>query len=381
MIYLDSAATSLHKPQGVAQAAADAICSLGNAGRGAHAATLAAARVVYDAREKLDALFHVGDPMRVCMMFNATDALNTAIGGLIRPGDHVVTTAQEHNSVLRPLYRAQRQGTALTIVPMDTGTGRVSEADILAAVRPNTRAVVCAHASNVTGNALDIERIGTFCRARGVLFLVDAAQTAGAFPIDMKQMGISVLCAPGHKGLLAPQGTGVLCAAEGVDIAPMRVGGSGVHSFSHTHPTEYPTALEAGTLNTPGIAGLSAALDFILRTGVEAIHAKEIALARLFYTQVCSLDGVTVYGDWRTDNRAAIVTLNLDGWDAGELSDILMQEYEICTRAGAHCAPLVHEAFGTQTGGAVRFSFSCFNTQDEALTAARAVAELAQEGA
>lgn len=380
MIYLDNAATSLHKPDGVVLAAANAICNLGNAGRGVHEATLAAARVVFAAREKVAELFHVGDPTRVCMMFNATDALNTAIGGLIRPGDHVVTTAQEHNSVLRPLYRAQQQGAELMIVPMDRKTGRVSEADILAAIRPDTRAVVCAHASNVTGNVLDIETIGAFCRAHDVLFIVDAAQTAGTFPIDMQQMGISVLCAPGHKGLLAPQGTGVLCIAEGVEIAPMRVGGSGVHSFSHTHPTDYPTALEAGTLNTPGIAGLSAALDFIQRKGVETIHAEEIALARQFYTQVRQIDGITIYGDWRTDHRAAIVTLNLAGWNAGELSDVLMQEYDICTRAGAHCAPLVHETFGTQAGGAVRFSFSCFNTEDEVLTAARAVAELAQEG-
>ena len=380
MIYLDNAATSLHKPRGVAQAAADAICHLGNAGRGAHEATLAAARVVYDVREKLDALFHVGDPMRVCMTFNATDALNTAICGLIRSGDHVITTAQEHNSVLRPLYRAQQRGAALTIVPMDDKTGRVHETDILAAIRPDTRAVVCAHASNVTGNVLDIEKIGSVCRERGILFVVDAAQTAGAFSIDMQRMGISALCVPGHKGLLGPQGTGALCVADGVTIAPMRVGGSGVHSFSHTHPTEYPTALEAGTLNTPGIAGLSAALDYILQEGVQAIHEKEIALARQFYEQVCEIPGVTVYGDWRTDNRAAIVTLNVRSWDAGALSDVLMQEYDICTRAGAHCAPLVHETFGTQAGGAVRFSFSCFNTADEAATAARAVAALAQEG-
>lgn len=379
MIYLDSAATSLHKPPQVAQAAADAIVQLGNAGRGAHEATLSAGRVVYEVREKLSELFGVGDPMRVCMMFNATDALNTAIAGLIRPGDHVVTTEAEHNSVLRPLYRAQRQGAQLTIVPMDKRTGRVREADILAAIRPDTRAVVCAHASNVTGNLLDIETIGAYCRAHGVLFVVDAAQSAGTFAIDMQRMGISALCVPGHKGLFGPQGTGALCVAHGVHIAPLRVGGSGVHSFSHEHPTDYPTALEAGTLNTPGIAGLSAGLDFILKTGITAIHAREIALARILYDGVHELDGVRVYGDWTTDRRAAIVTWSLTGWDSGEVSDILMQEYGICTRAGAHCAPLVHRAFGTGKGGLVRFSLSYFNTEEEVHAALDAVTELAQE--
>lgn len=379
MIYLDSAATSLHKPPAVARAAADAILQLGNTGRGAHQAALSAGRVVYETREKLSALFGVGDPMRVCMMFNATDALNTAIGGLIRPGDHVVTTEAEHNSVLRPLYRAAQDGAELTVVPIDRRDGRVHTQDVLDAIRPDTRAVVCAHASNVTGNAVDIATIGAHCRARGVLFIVDAAQSAGAFDIDMQRMGISALCVPGHKGLLGPQGTGALCVADGVRIRPLRVGGSGVHSFSREHPAQYPTALEAGTLNAPGIAGLSAALDYVLQTGVRAIHAREIALARLFYEGVRALDGVTVYGDWSTDHRAAIVTLALDGWDAGELSDVLMQEYQICTRAGAHCAPLVHRAFGTEHGGLVRFSFSSFNMEDEARAAVDAVTALAQE--
>lgn len=379
MIYLDSAATSLHKPPEVAQAAAHAMLHLGNAGRGAHDATLAASRVVYGVREKLSDLFGMGDPMRVCMMFNATDALNTAIAGLLRPGDHVVTTEAEHNSVLRPLYRAQQAGARLTIVPMNRQTGRVDETDILAAIRPDTRAVVCAHASNVTGNVLDIARIGAHCRRHGILFVVDAAQTAGAFDIDMQRMGISALCMPGHKGLFGPQGTGALCVADGVRIRPLRVGGSGENSFSHEHPTAYPTALEAGTLNVPGIAGLSAGLDFLRDTGLKTIQTREITLARQFYRAVSRLPGVTVYGDWQAEQRAAIVTLNLAGWDAGELSDTLMQDYGICTRAGAHCAPLVHEAFGTQAGGAVRFSFGYFNTEEELRAAIRAMEQLAQE--
>lgn len=381
MIYLDCAATSLHRPPEVAQAMTDALLHAGNAGRGAHDASLAAARMVYGVRDKLARLFGVGDPMRVCMMFNATDALNTAICGLIRPGDHVVTTAQEHNSVLRPLYRAEQDGAALTIVPMDGHTGRVDENDILAAIRPDTRAVVCAHASNVTGNTVDLAKIGAYCAQHGVLFVVDAAQSAGMLDIDMQRMGISVLCAPGHKGLLGPQGTGVLCVADGVRIAPFRVGGSGVHSFSKMHPSAYPTALEAGTLNTPGIAGLSAALDFVLQTGVQSIHEKEYALARRFYQAVRQLDNITVYGDWTQQPRAAIVTLNIGQRDAGAVSDALMQRYDICTRAGAHCAPLVHQAFGTENGGAVRFSFGYFTTEEEVDAAIAAVYELAKETA
>lgn len=379
MIYLDDAATSLHKPPGVAQAVMDAVTQFGNAGRGAHDATLAASRVVYQAREKLAQLFGVRDPMHVCMMFNTTDALNTAICGLIHPGDHVVTTAAEHNAVLRPLYRAQQMGVRLTIVPIDGTTGRVHACDILAAIRPDTRAVVCAHMSNVTGNAVNIARIGAYCNKHNIILIVDAAQSAGVLDINMQRMGISALCAPGHKGLLGPQGTGVLCVADGVAIAPFRVGGSGVQSFSRTHPTQYPTALEAGTLNVPGIAGLSAALDFLQKTGLDVIRKRETALAHQFYDAVKHMPGVTVYGDWEAETRAAIVTLNLDGWDAGEVSDILMQQFGICTRAGAHCAPLLHEALGTQAGGAVRFSFGYFNTEEEIDAAIDAVRQLTEE--
>ena len=238
---------------------------------------------------------------------------------------------------------------------------------------------MCTHASNLTGNALDLKRIGAFTREHGLLFVVDASQTAGCLPIDMEAFGIDVLCFTGHKGLMGPQGTGGLCIRPGVEIRPWKVGGSGVQSYSKTQPDEYPTRLEAGTLNGHGIAGLSAALDFILEIGVDAIHTKEDALMRRFYDGVTAIEGVETYGDFSQPVRGAIVSLNLRGWDSGEVSDALAQDYDIATRAGAHCAPRMHRALGTEEQGAVRFSFSYYNTEDEVDTALQALRELAED--
>lgn len=240
-----------------------------------------------------------------------------------------------------------------------------------------TRAVVCTHASNLTGNALDISRIASIAHRHGALCVIDASQTAGCLPINMETMGLDVVCFTGHKGLMGPQGTGGLCIRPGVEIAPFKVGGTGVQSYSRTQPEAYPTRLEAGTLNGHGIAGLGAALDFILETGVSAIHAKEKALMEHFYTGVREIPGVTVYGDF-THERAAIVSLNIREYDSGEVADALSQEYAIATRPGAHCAPRMHYALGTQEQGAVRFSFAYYNTEDEVDTAIAAVKELAQ---
>jgi len=245
-------------------------------------------------------------------------------------------------------------------------------------LRPETRAVVCTHASNLTGNVLDIARIGEMARRRGALLIVDASQTAGALPIDMEAMGIDVLCFTGHKGLMGPQGTGGLCVRPGVEIEPWKVGGSGVHSYDRRQPREYPTRLEAGTLNGHGIAGLSAALDFLQEVGLEAIEAKEHALMDRFYQAVSAMDGVTVYGDFSQARRSAIVALNIRDYDSAAVSDELSETYGIATRPGAHCAPRMHQALGTTDRGAVRFSFSWFNTEDEVDAAIRAVRELAE---
>ena len=377
MIYLDNAATTLHKPPQVMDAVVRAMTAMGNAARGAHGGALEAARTVYNTRVKLARLFGCPRPDHVIFTANSTEALNIAISGLIRPGDHVVTTDCEHNSVLRPLYRLEERGAVLDIAPADR-LGRVACEDLEALLRPDTRAVVCTHASNLTGNVLDIARIGEMARRRGALLIVDASQTAGALPIDMEAMGIDVLCFTGHKGLMGPQGTGGLCVRPGVEIEPWKVGGSGVHSYDRRQPREYPTRLEAGTLNGHGIAGLSAALDFLQEVGLEAIEAKERALMDRFYQAVSAMDGVTVYGDFSQARRSAIVSLNIRDYDSAAVSDELSETYGIATRPGAHCAPRMHQALGTTDRGAVRFSFSWFNTQDEVDEAIRAVGQLAE---
>lgn len=377
MIYLDNAATTLHKPQQVIDAVVHAMQSMGNCARGTHEEALDAARTVYDARVRLASLFGCPRVDHVAFTANSTEALNMAINGLIDPGDHVISTDLEHNSVLRPLYRLEAEhGAELSFVPADK-LGDVDYADFERLMKPNTRAVVCTNASNLTGTVLDIERIAKTAHSHGALVIVDASQTAGCWPIDMKKMGIDVLCFTGHKGLMGPQGTGGICVKEGIEIRPFKVGGSGVQSYSRTHPAEYPTRLEAGTLNGHGIAGLGAAAKFISETGVENIHAKERSLMLRFYEGVKNIEGVTVYGDF-TKDKTAIVALNIRDYESGEVSYELSQGYGIATRPGAHCAPRMHKALGTAEVGAVRFSFSFYNTEEEIDEAVRAVAELAK---
>lgn len=376
MIYLDNAATSLRRPPCVIEAVAQAMQSLGNSGRGVNGGSLSAARVIYDARQKLADLFGCSSPERVCFTSNATEALNTAIFGLFGPGDHVITTDLEHNSVLRPLYRLEKRGMELSFVPADR-LGRIALSDFAPLLRPNTRAVITTHASNLTGNLVVLDAVGAFAREHGLLYVVDASQTAGAFSIDMARSGISVLCFTGHKSMMGPQGTGGLCLAEGVEIRPLKTGGTGVQTYLPEQPAAYPTRLEAGTLNGHGIAGLSAAVDFLRETGVVAIHEKETALMRQFYDGVRAIPGVTVYGDF-TGDRAPVVSLNIEDADSGEVADFLAAEYDIAVRSGAHCAPRMHRALGTEAQGAVRFSFGWYNTPAEVETAIAAIRSYAE---
>ena len=381
MIYFDNAATTLVKPPQVIDAVVAAMQSMGNAARGAHSLSLSASRTVYDTRCKAAELFSCDRPDHVVFTCNATEALNIAINGLFIPGDHVISTDLEHNSVLRPLYRLQSErGISLSFVPADRH-GQIDYSNFTRLLRPETRAVVCTHASNLTGNMLNLKTIGHFTKEHGLLLVVDASQTAGCFPIDMKELGIDVLCFTGHKGLMGPQGTGGLCVREGINILPWKVGGSGVQSYSQTQPAEYPTCLEAGTHNGHGLAGLAAAFDFLLETGVDAVHAREQALMRRFYEGVNEINGVRIYGDFSSPSRAAIVSLNLWNEDSGEISDALAEEYGIATRPGAHCAPRMHQALGTVEQGAVRFSFSYYNTEAEVDTAIAALRSLSEETA
>ena len=375
MIYLDNAATTLHKPPCVAEAVVNAMNNLGNSGRGVHGTSLTASRVIYDTRAALASFFNAPSPSHVAFTSNSTEALNTAILGLFSTGDHVISTDLEHNSVLRPLYLLQQQGVAVDFVPADT-QGQIRCEDFGKLLRSNTRAIICTHASNLTGDTLNIAWIGKFAHEHGLLLVVDASQTAGALPIDMKEMHIDVLCFTGHKSLMGPQGTGGLCVAEGVEIRPLKSGGTGVQTYLPHQPVEMPTHLEAGTLNGHGIAGLGAALNFVKSVGIETIHNHEMMLMQRFYEGIRDIEGVAIYGDFTRD-RAPIVTMNIGDIPSGEVSDILSGEFSIATRAGAHCAPRLHTALGTVEQGAVRFSFGYYNTiedVDAAIAAVRSIA-------
>ena len=376
MIYLDNAATTLRKPDGVITAVVRAMESMGNSSRGTHQGALDAARSVYRTRVKLGQMFGC-DTERVIFTCNSTEALNIAISGTINSGDHVISTDLEHNSVLRPLYRLEAEkGVELSFVPADK-MGNVDYADFDRLMQPNTKAIVCTHASNLTGNHIDIKRVGEIAHSHGALLIVDASQTAGAFPINIKEMGVDVLCFTGHKSLMGPQGTGGLCVGEGVEIRPFKVGGSGVQSYSKTQPAEYPTCLEAGTLNGHGIAGLGAALDFIEQVGMDAIYQREHQLMTRFYEGIKDIEGVTVYGDF-SRMRSPVVALNIKDYDSSAVSDELSEEYGIATRPGAHCAPRMHTALGTVEQGAVRFSFGFFNNENDVEAAIYAVKEIAR---
>ena len=317
MIYLDNAATTFPKPPEVEHAVMAAFHTIGNAGRGAHAATLDASRIIYGTRERLAELFHAEDASRIAFTANVTESLNIAIQGLFEPGDHVITSVCEHNSVLRPLYLMEQRGVKVTYLPADS-KGRIAYDELENAYEPETKAVVIMHASNLTGNVTDLEQ-----------------------------------------------------------IRPLFAGGTGVQSYSRTQPKEMPTLLEAGTLNGHGIAGLYAALGYLQKTGIDKIYGREMALAERFYNGVKDISGVKIYGDFTTKNRVAVVTLNIGDIDSGSVSDWLWEDYEIAVRAGAHCAPLMHEALGTKEQGAVRFSFSHLNTEEEVDTAEKAVREIA----
>lgn len=381
MLYFDNAATSLHKPPQVAAAVMEAMGALGNPGRGAYEPALQAARRIHAARQLVAELFNAPGAERIAFAYNATQALNTAIFGLLGPGDHAITTVCEHNSVLRPLYALEQQGLQVTRLDCD-GYGRIDYSQLECSLQKNTKAVVLAHASNVTGNVVDLSIISDFACAHNLLLIVDAAQTAGCLPIDVQRTPVDVLCFTGHKGLLGPTGTGGLYVRPGLQIPALVVGGSGVQSFLPCHPQQMPTALEAGTPNVQGIAGLHAALlarkDNVALEPA-AVHSHELQLARRFIEGVKDIPGIRLYGDYRPGSlRVGIVSLNLGDEDAGAVSDALWEQYGICTRAGAHCAPLLHKALGTERQGAVRFSFGPYNTLAEVDAAVNALRELAE---
>lgn len=380
MIYLDNAATTLKKPEQVIDAVANAMRTQGNASRGAHNATLSASRVVYDARVKLAKFFNFDKPSNVIFTCNSTEALNIAINGTINEGYKVVSTDTEHNSVLRPLYHLKKERNIdLQFISADKN-GVLSISDAKSIIDDKTKVVVINHISNLTGNVNDIKTISKIVHDVGAILIVDGSQSAGTMPVDIKDLGIDIYCFTGHKGLFGPQGTGGLLVKEGIEVDAFKRGGSGVKTYEEDQPSDYPTRLEAGTLNSHGIAGLSAAIDFLNEVGVQNIQKKEKELTKYFYNEVSNIEGIKIYGDFNNGEpieHAAIVSLNVKDYDSGEVSDALSNDYGIATRPGAHCAPRLHIALGTKYQGAVRFSFSYFTTKEELDAAINALKEIA----
>ena len=378
MIYLDNAATTRIKPRVVVETVAEALTTIGNAERGTHSASLGASRTVFSTRMKLAKFFNAEGPSNIVFTMNATESLNIAIKGILEKGDAVITTCLEHNSVLRPLYQLRDEGVELSFVSADK-LGRPNYEEFENLIKPNTKAIISTAGSNLTGNLVDIKRVGGIAKKHGLIFVVDASQTAGVFPIDVKALNIDILCFTGHKGLLGPQGTGGLYVRDGVEVKPYLSGGTGVQTYNEHQPAEMPTRLEAGTLNGHGLAGLDAAIDYINEFGMQTIHDKEMSLMWRFYNGVKEIEGVKIYGDFDVKDRCPIVSINLSDYESGAVSDELANRFEIATRPGGHCAPLMHKALGTVDQGAVRFSFSHFNTEEEVDTAINAVRTLAEE--
>ncbi len=381
MIYLNYAATSGKKPKQVADAVKDAILNMGNAGRGVSGRSLEAGRTVLLLREKVAEFFGFSHPERVVFTSNVTQALNMVIFGLLSPGDHVITTDLEHNAVLRPLHQLQTTGVIEVDYLRADSRGNVNPNELKGMIRANTKLIISTHASNVTGSLVDIASIGEIARSHGIIFCADVAQTAGVYEIDMEKQKIDILCFTGHKSLMGPTGTGGCLISEDVDIRPLLHGGTGIRSKDPFQPNVYPEHLEAGTLNTHGLAGLGAALDYLKATGLSNILEHETRLRTHFLDGISSIPGIRIYG-MLTREYAPIVLLNMDGISSDELADVLAQEFRIEVRAGLHCAPRIHKALGTDTTGAVRFSFGYFTTIEEvdaAIHALRSISKQLQE--
>jgi cysteine desulfurase family protein len=384
MIYFDNAATSWPKPPGVAEAMAHFMEAVGaNPGRAAHRRAIQSGRIVYQARELVAELFGAPDPLRVVWCKNVTEALNLALRGLLRPGDHVVTSSMEHNSMMRPLraLEGQPDGIELTVVPC-TPEGRLDPADVRAALRPNTKMVALNHASNVVGTVLPVGEVGALCHEHNLLLLVDAAQTGGAYPVEVEADRIDLLGFTGHKSLGGPTGTGGLIVGERVDVGrfePLIRGGTGSRSEHEYQPEFLPDLAESGTPNVVGLAGLAAGVRWVLEQGVDAIRAHEVALSRALTTGLRSIPGVIVYGTGDPELSTATIAFNIDGISPSEVGLRLDDDFGVLCRIGLHCSPAAHKTIGTFPTGTVRFALSAFNTMAEVETALVAVEELARE--
>ncbi len=382
MIYFDNAATSWPKPPCVGEAMMRFMQEAGvNPGRGSYHLAIEAGRTVYRAREAVARLVNASNPLRVVFTANVTEALNLALRGLLRPGQHVVTSGIEHNAVMRPLRALEREGVSITVVPCSP-TGLLDPADVRAALRPETALVALNHASNVIGTITPIAEVGAIAHEHGIPFLVDTAQTAGVVPLDMAAMQIDLLAFTGHKALLGPMGTGGLVLAEGFDEArlePLIRGGTGSNSEWEEQPSFLPDKYESGTPNAVGLAGLEASVHWVLARGVETIRAHEQVLTALLLDGLAEIPGVIVYGPRDPAQQVATVSWNIAGMDPGEVGLRLEEEYGILCRVGLHCSPAAHRTIGTFPTGTVRFGLGAMNTQEEVLEAIKAVYALAKE--
>lgn len=379
MIYLDNAATTFPKPEKVYKAVDRCLREFGaNPGRSGHKLALDAGRSIYKTRELICNLFNIENPMQVIFTSNATDSLNLALKGILKPGDHVITTSMEHNSMIRPITTLQERGVEVTILQCDE-RGYLEANKVRDVIKKNTKLIAMTHASNITGTLMPVEEVGLMARNAGVYLLVDAAQTAGVYPIDVIKMNIDLLAVPGHKGLMGPQGTGILFIREGIDLMHMKEGGTGSKSEMVQQPDIIPDRYESGTPNTPGIVGLGAGIEFILETGLDNIREHEEKLTHILLEELKKINQVKIYGPQDPKKQAAVISINIGDEDSSEVSYVLDKAFDIAVRSGLHCAPLAHRTIGTFEQGTVRFSMGYFNTPEDIYKAVEAIKKICDE--
>ncbi len=377
-IYLDHAATSFPKPAVVCRRMNQVMTRLAaNPGRSEHKSARKANQIIQETREEIAKLFSIPDARRVIFTCNATEAINLGLKGILSRGEHAVTSSVEHNAVIRPLKRLERAGVRYSLVPC-SAQGDLDYRRLRKSLKPKTKLIILTHASNVTGRIFPIEEVGAFARSQGIYFMVDAAQTAGLLPIDVQRMNIGLLACPGHKSLYGPQGTGFLYVAEGIDLKPLKEGGTGIDSESDEQPEILPQRLESGTLNTPGIAGLGAGISFVLEQKVEKIWKKEMNLTRDLIQGLKKIKGVRVFGPAKTEERVPLVSFNMESMNPGEVGFLLDDLYDILVRTGLHCAPHAHRTLGTLPAGTVRASLGFFNTAEDIKALLKALHEISR---
>lgn len=375
-IYLDHAATSFPKPPAVYQVILDVLRQVGGSpGRSDHRAAREASQIVQETREKIARLFAIPRAEQVIFTHNATEAINLGLKGLLSPKDHVLISSMEHNSVVRPLRRLEEMGVKFSIIPCSR-EGYLDTSALKKGLQRKTKLIVLTHASNVTGTIFPIEEIGHFARSRGIFFMVDAAQTAGLVPIDVQKMKIDLLACPGHKSLYGPQGTGFLYVSQEIDLKPLLEGGTGTNSESDRQPKDMPFGLESGTLNTPGIAGLSTGISFIMKEGLKKIWHQESQLTKRLLEGLQKISGLKIYGSLKAEERMPVICFNLNSIHPGHLAYLLDEMYNIGVRAGLHCAPYAHRTLGTFPAGTVRASLGFFNKEKDVEALLKALKEI-----